>query len=293
MASRSSGQSRNCRDSIPAWHFTRVDLPIIRRLANCWPSSSPMAGPASTSAPSHPIASTRRVARSILPQQCRSRPPCGGGTENPKESEMTTVYIPDPEPLLQPFDDELAAARAGGAELVLGDPANPVIRDAEVILTAGMRFSPETLRTLTRCRLIVRYGIGVDTIDLAGATECGIVVANCPTYCVPEVADHASALILSLARRVPWLDRQVRAGEWRSAQHGVWGVRRMSELTVGIVGMGKIGSQVARRMTAFGCRILGFDPFLSSAQIQARGAEPIALDGLMQASDLISLHVPL
>lgn len=206
---------------------------------------------------------------------------------------MATIYIPDPEPLLEPFDDEQAAADAAGAELILGDPANPTIRDAEVILTAGMRFSPETLRTLERCQLIVRYGIGVDTIDLAGATECGIVVANCPTYCVPEVADHASALILSLARRVPWLNHQVRAGEWSSAQRGVWGVQRMSELAVGIVGMGKIGSQVARRMAAFGCRILGFDPFLSDEQIQARGAEPSSLDGVMQASDLISLHVPL
>jgi D-3-phosphoglycerate dehydrogenase len=149
------------------------------------------------------------------------------------------------------------------------------------------------IRTLERCQLIVRYGIGVDTIDLAAATECGIVVANAPTYCVPEVADHASALILTLARRIPWLDRQVRAGEWAGAQQGFWGVRRMSELTLGVVGMGKIGSQVAKRLAPFGCRILGFDPFLGDEQIRARGAEPSPLDQLMQESDLITLHVPL
>jgi D-3-phosphoglycerate dehydrogenase len=182
---------------------------------------------------------------------------------------------------------------AGGAELVLGDQANPIIRDAEIILTTWIRFSPEVIRTLERCQLIVRYGIGVDTIDLATATECGIVVANAPTYCVAEVADHASALLLTLARRIPWLDRQVRAGEWVSAQQGFWGVRRLSELTLGIVGMGKIGSQVAKRLAPFGCRILAFDPFISAEQIRARGGEPRPLDQLMQTSDLVTLHVPL
>jgi D-3-phosphoglycerate dehydrogenase / 2-oxoglutarate reductase len=206
---------------------------------------------------------------------------------------MPTVYIPDPVELLHPFDDERAAAEAGGAEFVLGDEANPTIRDAEIILTTWIRFPPEVIRTLERCQLIVRYGIGVDTIDLAAATECGIVVANAPTYCVPEVADHAAALLLTMARRIPWLDRQVRAGEWVSAQQGFWGVRRLSELTLGIVGVGKIGSQVARRLAPFGCRILGFDPNLSDDEIRARGGEPSTLDQLMQASDLISLHVPL
>src|SRR5690242_7422225 len=103
---------------------------------------------------------------------------------------MTTVYIPDPVELLYPFDDERAAAGAGGAEFVLGDQANPSIRDAEINLTVAMPVPPEVIRTLKRCQLLMRYGIGVDTIDIATATECGIVVANAPTYCVPEVADH-------------------------------------------------------------------------------------------------------
>src|SRR5215207_2925175 len=206
---------------------------------------------------------------------------------------MTTIYIPDPVDVLMPFAEERAVAEAAGAEFVLGDQTNPTIHDAEIILTTWVRFPPEVIRTLERCQLIVRYGIGVDTIDLAAATECGIVVANAPTYCVPEVADHASALILTLARRIPWLDRQVRAGEWVSAQQGFWGVRRMSELTLGIVGMGKIGSQVAKRLAPFGCRTLGFDPFLSDEQIRERGGEPSSLDHLLQESDLISLHVPL
>ncbi len=128
---------------------------------------------------------------------------------------MTTVYIPDPVEVLMPFEEERAAAEAAGATLLLGDGQSPAIRDAEIILTTWIRFSPETIRTLDRCRLIVRYGIGVDTIDLAAATECGIVVGNAPTYCVAEVADHAAGLILSFARRIPWFHQQIRAGGLR------------------------------------------------------------------------------
>src|SRR5262245_23216442 len=206
---------------------------------------------------------------------------------------MTTVYIPDPVEALMPFADERAVAEAAGAELVIGDCAHPTIRDAEIILTTGMRFPPESLSTLERCQLIVRYGIGVDTIDLAAATACGIVVANAPTYCVTEVADHAAGLILSFARRIPWLDRQVRAGNWSAAYHEARGVHRLSALTLGIVGMGKIGRQVVRRMAPFGARILGHAPYLADKQVRALGAEPAALDDLLRASDIVSLHVPL
>jgi D-3-phosphoglycerate dehydrogenase / 2-oxoglutarate reductase len=206
---------------------------------------------------------------------------------------MTMVYIPDPVDSLMPFAEERAVAEAAGAQLVIGDDAHPAIRDAEIILTTWIRFPPEVLPTLEHCRLIVRYGIGVDTIDLAAATECGIVVANAPTYCVTEVADHAAGLLLSFARRIPWLDRQVRAGNWSSVQQELWGVRRLSTLTLGIIGMGKIGRQVARRMAPFGFRILGHDPYLRDDQIQALGAAPATLDDLLRGSDIVSLHVPL
>jgi D-3-phosphoglycerate dehydrogenase len=206
---------------------------------------------------------------------------------------MTTVYIPDPVDSLQPFEQERAAAQAAGAELVLGDGANPAIRDAEIILTTWIRFPPEVLKTLERCRLIVRYGIGVDTIDLAAATECGIVVGNAPTYCMHEVADHAAGLALSLARRIPWLDRQVRAGNWSTVQQELWGVRRLSRLTLGVVGLGKIGRLLVQRMAPFGFRVLGHDPYLSDEQTRALGVAPAALDDLLRESDIVSLHVPL
>jgi D-3-phosphoglycerate dehydrogenase len=206
---------------------------------------------------------------------------------------MTTVYIPDPVGILMPFDKERAVAEARGVELVLGDDANPTIRDAEVILTTRIPFSAATIRSLERCWLIARYGIGVDTIDLATATECGIVVANAPTYCVAEVADHAASLILSFARRIPWLNQQVRAGGWSAAQRELSGVRRLDRLTLGVVGLGRIGRLVALRMAPFGFRILGHDPQLSGERIRALGAEPAGLDELLAESDIVSLHVPL
>ncbi len=206
---------------------------------------------------------------------------------------MMTIYIPDPEETLGPFDEERAVAEAAGGEFILGNAAQPQIRDAEIILTAGMHFPPEVIRTLQRCWLIVRYGIGVDTIDLATATECGIVVANAPTYCVAEVADHSAALILSFARRIPQLDRQIRAQGWSDAQKKPWGVRRLSELKLGIVGLGKIGRRVTQHMSPFGFHLLGYDPNLSKEQLRSYGVVPMPLDELLSQADIVSLHIPL
>ncbi len=206
---------------------------------------------------------------------------------------MTTVLVADPAPSLYPFAEERAAAEAAGARFVVGDDRAPAIEDAEVILTAALAFPAATLRRLTRCRLIVRYGIGVDTIDLQAATECGIVVANAPTYCIDEVSDHTAALMLSLARRVPWLDREVRAGNWATMQQEFWGVRRMRELTLGVVGLGKIGRLVVKKMAPFGCRMLGFDVALTSGLLKSLGVIPVELDELLRESDIVTLHIPL
>lgn len=206
---------------------------------------------------------------------------------------MTTVLVPDPVPSLHPFAEERAAAAAAGADFLLGNEASPTIDDAEIILTAALPFPADTLRRLERCRLIVRYGIGVDSIDLKAATECGIVVANAPTYCVDEVSDHTAGLILSLARRIPWLNREIRAGNWATVNQEFWGVRPMHELTIGVIGLGNIGRLVVRKMAGFGCRILGYDPFLPTSLVEALGAIPTDMDQLLSTSDIVTLHIPL
>lgn len=206
---------------------------------------------------------------------------------------MLTVCIPDPAESLAPYDEERAAAAACGAELLVGDGRAP-LRDADVLLTIGlMPIDAAAIAGLERCRLIVRYGIGVDTIDLGAATARGIVVANAPTYCVEEVSDHAAALALSLARRVPYLDRAVRERGWDAAQGELGGVRRMRSRTLGVVGMGRIGAATARKLRPFVGRTLGYDPYLAPAAIDERGAEPVELATLLREADIVSLHVPL
>lgn len=206
---------------------------------------------------------------------------------------MLTVSIPDPHETLAPYDAERAAAAAAGAELVLGDGSGR-LTDAEVILTSGLiPIGADAIAALERCRLIVRYGIGVDTIDVDAASAHGIVVANAPTYCVDEVADHAAAMILGLARRVTALDRIVREAGWAAAQAEAGGLRRLRALTLGVVGMGKIGAALVSRMQPFVGRTLGYDPYIDAPTIASRGAEAVGLDTLLGAADIISIHVPL
>lgn len=204
---------------------------------------------------------------------------------------VTTVLVLDPIPELAPYQLEQETAAAAGATFVLGDGT---LRDAEVILNTGaMALPAAALRELQRCRLIIRYGTGYDTVDVAEATRRGIMVANAPSYGVAEVADHACALILALARRIPWLDGEVRAGRWSEAHAEAPQVRRLSALTLGVVGLGRIGRAVARRMAAFELRILGTDPQFSDETIRTLGIEPLPLDDLLRAADIITLHVPL
>ncbi len=206
---------------------------------------------------------------------------------------MPTVFVADPIEALRPYAEERRVAAAAGAEFLIGDDVPPRVRDAEIILVSSIRVTAEILGNLTRCRLIVKYAIGVDNVDVEAATACGIVVANASTYCVSEVADHAAALILGMCRRIPLLDGRRRENGWEAARAEMRGVRRLRVLTLGVIGLGHIGAEVVRRMAPFGLRILGYDRHLSADTIAARGAVPAAFDTLLRESDIVSLHVPL
>jgi len=142
----------------------------------------------------------------------------------------------------------------------------------------------------TRLKVIGRAGVGVDNIDVDAATRRGIVVVNSPEGNTIAAAELTFALLLALARKVPQADRSLRAGEWkRSAFMGV----ELYKKTLGIVGIGKIGREVARRARAFGMQVLAYDPFIPPAHVQQLGAEPVSLEELLARSDFISLHAPL
>jgi D-3-phosphoglycerate dehydrogenase len=160
--------------------------------------------------------------------------------------------------------------------------------DADALFTTYFPIDASTVAGLKRCRIIARYGIGVDNIDLAAAAQAGIVVTNVPDYCVEEVADHSLALLLALLRKIPDGDALLRQGGW-----GVKALRpisRLSELTAGLVGYGKIARRLGSSLTHLGIRLLVHDPYLSPGPGMPT---LVSLEELLQASDAVSLHAPL
>ena len=148
----------------------------------------------------------------------------------------------------------------------------------------------EVMGRMPRCKVIARYGIGVDTIDLDAATRAGIIVTNNPTYCIEEVAEHAMALLLACARKVALYERLVRNGRWEVPPGKP--MFRLAGRTLGLVGFGNIARAVAVRAAAFGMRVLYYDPFVPMGQVPIPG-EQRELAEMLQESDFVSVHPPL
>jgi D-3-phosphoglycerate dehydrogenase len=151
---------------------------------------------------------------------------------------------------------------------------------------------------IPQVKVISRYGVGLDNVDLDAATDNGIVVTHYPQYCTSEVADHAVALLLALNRRVVELDHDLREGAWSKRGAATTQILRgpvpaLRVLTLGIVGFGRIGQAVAKRAAPFGLRLLVSDPYVPDGVVTAAGAEAVSLDALLDASDLVTLHCPL
>jgi len=168
-------------------------------------------------------------------------------------------------------EDELIAACAGAHALM---PANAVI-------------SARVLDTLPDCRIVAVAATGFDCVDLAAATERGIVVTHVAGYCTPEVADHAMAFLLDLGRNLSLLRDSVQAGVWEYEACGR--PERLSEQALGIIGLGRIGSAVARRAQAFGLTVIASDPYVDAAAMTALGVRKAGLDEVL-ACDYVTLH---
>ena len=164
-------------------------------------------------------------------------------------------------------------------------------KDCDALLnTYAGPITAEVMSKMPKCRIIARYGIGVDTIDLEAATRAGIIVTNNPTYCIEEVAEHTMALLLACARKIAFYDRLVRAGRWEVPPGKP--MYRMVGRTLGLVGFGNIARQVAVRASAFGMKVLYADPFIKEGQFKEPGSK-VELDRLLSESDFVSLHPPL
>jgi D-3-phosphoglycerate dehydrogenase len=179
---------------------------------------------------------------------------------------------------------------AAGVEFHVADGGDlsRQVAHADAIMTCFRRVSAETLDAAVRCRTVARYGIGLDNIDVAHATQRGIVVTNVPAYCTGEVADHTLLLLLALARRLPRIQRSIAAGGWPGAADAL--PIRLAGRRLGVVGMGAIGRAVAVRAQALGMRIVA----VARGTALPSGTEVVAdLDALLAASDAVTVHVPL
>jgi D-3-phosphoglycerate dehydrogenase len=163
--------------------------------------------------------------------------------------------------------------------------------DCDALLnTYAGPITADVMARMPRCKIIARYGIGVDTIDLDAATAAGIIVTNNPTYCIEEVAEHTMALLLAAARKIVFYDRMVRSGRWEVPPGKP--LFRLDGSTLGLVGFGNIARAVALRAAAFGMNVLYSDPFVKQGQFDVPG-DSVSLDKLLQQSDFISIHPPL
>lgn len=192
---------------------------------------------------------------------------------------------------------EQAAARAAGAGFAAHqcrteEEALAAVRGANAVLN---NFAPMTRRVMAAMApgaVVVRYGVGVDNVDLEAARELGIRICNVPDYGVEEVADHAAAMTLALVRCLGRYDSGIRSGEWK-IDRMVGGLRSLRHTTVGLIGLGRIARAYAVRMAAFGCSIRGFDPCVSDEEARAASIEPMQRDDIIASADVLSLHVPL
>jgi len=160
-----------------------------------------------------------------------------------------------------------------------------------IVVRSGTKVTATVIEAGQRLRVIGRAGVGVDNIDVEKATEKGIIVVNAPTPTVVAVAEHTMALLLATARHVPLADASLREGKWLKKQ--LKGTTVAGKV-LGIVGLGRIGTAVAKRAGAFDMEIIAYDPYLTREQIERRGAAPVAsLEKLLERSDFVTLHVTL
>jgi D-3-phosphoglycerate dehydrogenase len=163
-----------------------------------------------------------------------------------------------------------------------------VCGEADGLINQYALLTRRVLERLPKCKVIARYGVGVDSIDLTAATDLGIIVANVPDYCIEEVASHAVALILTLVRKTAFFDRKVKSNQWDFRQGIPMG--RIRGKTLGLIGSGKIGLEVARMISPFGVKAIAYDPYLRE---NPESVELKDFNSVLRESDFISIHCPL
>jgi len=183
-----------------------------------------------------------------------------------------------------------------GADLKLSPDKTPesilaIARDADAVLVTYAKINADMIKQMPKVKIISRFGIGVDNVDLAAATAQGIVVTKVPDYCIDEVSDHAVALLLTVARKIPLADSMVQKGRWEMP--AVVPIHRFRGSVLGLAGFGRIPQLVVPKAQAFGMKVIAYDPFVPAEVFKSLNVEQVDFQQLLTRSDYISVHTPL
>ena len=209
---------------------------------------------------------------------------------------MSQLIVAVADSVFPNLDPTRAVLSKIGAELRLAEKPTPedileVARDADALLVTYAKVSADMIRQMGRCRIIARFGIGVDNVEIAAATNAGIVVTRVPDYCIDEVSDHTLALLLALVRKIPFAHSQIHAGRWEISS--LVPIHRLRGGVLGLVGFGRIPQLVAPKAKAFGLKVVTYDPYVPNEISTAAGVERVDFAELVKTSDYISIHTPL
>jgi D-3-phosphoglycerate dehydrogenase / 2-oxoglutarate reductase len=193
-------------------------------------------------------------------------------------------------------EQEKQVIEAAGGELTAlhCKSEDEIIDAAQGVAAIIVQFAPVTekvIKSLTNCKIIVRYGIGYDNVDIRAAKGKGIIVCNVPDYCIDEVADHTLALALTLARQIPAIDKRTREGVWKMAP--VSPMPAFKDMVFATIGFGRIAKGVLARAGAFGFRLAAYDPFVKEEVFKESSVERIKLENIFKEADILSLNSPL
>lgn len=195
------------------------------------------------------------------------------------------------------YEEEKEVLKSIGVEVIIANCTTTqevidICKDADGIMVNLAPMPAEVINKLDKCRIISRYGVGYDNVDVAACTKKGIYLANVPDYCAEEVSDQALALLMACARKVARRDAQVRSGLWNIGKADP--IYRIAGKTFAFLGFGTIGKCLFRKIQGFNfSRILVFDPFINADTIRSMGAEKAEWEEALKAADFISIHMPL
>ncbi|HVB98339.1 MAG TPA: C-terminal binding protein [Candidatus Dormibacteraeota bacterium] len=193
-------------------------------------------------------------------------------------------------------DEERRAVEAAGGKLVVGqvteeDKLTALCSKADGVLVVRAPITRRVIDAMTRCRIIVRYGIGIDNVDIPAASARGIMVANVPDYCIDEVSDHALTLLLMLSRQTIAAAALAREKQWSVAK--MPSLHRLRGQVCGLFGAGRIGALLAAKVAPLGMQVIVHDPYLDDERARQMGIAKVSFDELLSRSDFISIHAPL